>query len=71
MRGRDSQGVGDGHVHTAIFKIDNQQGHSVYTRNSAQCYVPAWMGGEFEGERIHVYVWLSTSAVHLKLSQHC
>ena len=64
MRGRDSQGVGDGHVHTAIFKIDNQQGHSVYTRNSAQCYVPAWMGGEFEGER-------STSAVHLKLSQHC
>ena len=53
MRGRDSQGVGDGHVHTAIFKIDNQQGHSVYTRNSARCYVPAWMGGEFEGERIY------------------
>ena len=25
--------------------------------------------GEFRGERIHVYVWLSRSAVHLKLSQ--
>ena len=25
MEGRDSQGVWDGHVHIAIFKIDNQQ----------------------------------------------
>ena len=24
--GRDSQGVWDGHIHTAIFKMDNQQG---------------------------------------------
>ena len=37
------------------------------TGNSAQCYVVAWMGGEFGGEWIHVYVWLSP----LKLSQHC
>ena len=29
------------------------------------------MGGKFEGESIHVYVWLSHFAVHLKLSQHC
>ena len=41
------------------------------TWNSAQCYVAAWMGGMFGGERIHVYVWLSPFAVHLKLSQHC
>ena len=41
------------------------------TGNSAQCYVAAWMGGEFGGEWIHVYVWLSPFAVHLKLSQHC
>ena len=40
------------------------------TGNSAQCYVAAWMGGEFGGEWIHVYVWLSPFAVHLKLSQH-
>ena len=26
------------------------------TGNSAQCYVAAWMGGEFEEEWIHVYV---------------
>ena len=40
------------------------------TGNSAQCYVAACMGGEFGAEWIHVYVWLSHSAVHLKLSQH-
>ena len=39
------------------------------TWNSAQCYVPAWMGGELGEEWIHVYVWLSTLTVHLKLSQ--
>ena len=39
--------------------------------NSAQCYVAARMGGEFGGEWIHVHVWLSPFAVHLKLSQHC
>ena len=39
--------------------------------NSAQCYVASWMGGEFEGEWTHVYVWLSPFGVRLKLSQHC
>jgi len=30
--------------------------HLLYsTENSAQHYVTAWMGGEFGGERIHVY----------------
>ena len=41
------------------------------TENSAQCYVAAWMGGEFVGEWIHVYLRLSPFAVHLNLSQHC
>ena len=41
------------------------------TWNTAQCYVTAWMGEEFGGEWVHVYVGLSPSAVHLKLSQHC
>ena len=45
--------------------LPNSPGHS------AQCYVAAWMGGEFGGEWIHVYVWLSPFAVHLKKSQHC
>ena len=39
--------------------------------NCAQCYVAAWMTERFGGEWIHVYVWLSPFAVHLKLSQHC
>ena len=35
----------EGQVHTAIVNMDNQQGPIVYsTGNSAQCYVPAWMG---------------------------
>jgi len=41
------------------------------TGNSAQCYVAAWMGGESGGEWIHIYVWLSPIAVHLKLSKYC
>ena len=39
------------------------------TGNSAQRYMAAWMEGEFGREWIHVYVWLSRSAVYLKLSQ--
>ena len=29
MRGRESEGVWDGHGHTALFKMDNQQGPAV------------------------------------------
>ena len=49
MEARDNLGIGDGHVHTAIFKMDNQQ-DCCPTGNSAQCYAAAWMGGEFGGE---------------------
>ena len=37
---------------------------------SSQCFAAAWMGREFGGEWIHVYVWLNPFAVYLKL-QHC
>ena len=37
------------------------------TWNFAQCYLAAWMGGEFGGEWILVHVSLSLSAVHLKI----
>ena len=37
---------------------------------STQCYMEAWMRGEFRGEWKHVYVWLSPSAIHLKLLYH-
>ena len=30
------------------------------TRNSAQCYAAAWMGGEFGGKWIHI--WVSQAA---------
>ena len=64
--GRGSLGVGDGHVHTAVFIMDLL----CSTGNSAQCSVAAWMRGEFGGGWIRVYVWLSPCAVHRKLSQH-
>ena len=38
------------------------------TGNPAQCYMAAWMGGEFGGEWIDMYVWLSSFTVHLKLA---
>ena len=41
------------------------------TGNSDQCYVAAWMGGEFGGEWIHVCTWLRPFAVHLELPQYC
>ena len=41
------------------------------TWNSGRCYVAVCMRGESGGEWIHVYVWLSPFAVHLKLSQCC
>ena len=68
---RNSQGVWDVHVHTAIFKMDNHKDLLHSTWNSAQSDVIAWVRGEFRREGIHLYLWLSPFAVHLKLSQHC
>ena len=34
-------------------------------------YLADWIGGEFRGEWIHVYVWLSPFAAHLEPPQHC
>ena len=51
--------------------MDNEQGPTVYTGNSAQCYVAAWMGEGFGGEWAQVYVWLNYFPVHPKLLQHC
>ena len=40
------------------------------TGNSAQHYAAAWMGGEFGGEWIQI--WMAESlAIHLKVPQHC
>ena len=39
--------------------------------SKVQVFCGAWMGGEFGGDGVHGYVWLSPFAVHPKLSQHC
>ena len=38
------------------------------TWNSVQCYVAAWMGVEFGGEWIHVYVWLSPFTLYYNIA---
>ena len=38
------------------------------TWNSDPCYVAAWVGGEFGGEWMHGYGWLSPFTVPLKLT---
>ena len=69
VRGRDGQGVWDGHAHAAI-KMENHQGPSVDTGYSAQGYVGAWMGGGFAREWTRVYVGPRPFTVHPKRSQH-
>ena len=55
IRGRYSQGIWDGHVHTTVFKMDNQQGPTVQNRELCSMLTTK-MGKEFEKEQIHVYV---------------
>ena len=37
-------------MYTAIFKMDNQQGPTVWQMELCQRYVGAWMRGEFGGD---------------------
>ena len=55
--GRDSWRVWDRHVHTAAFKMDNQQGPTIQHMQFCSCYVAAYMRGEFGGEQIHVHMY--------------
>ena len=65
MGGRDSLGVWDGHVHTAIFKMHNQQGFTV--QHMEFC---SMLCGSLDGRGVWrrmdtcVYVWL-------KYTLHC
>ena len=66
MDGRDSEFGMD--MYTLLyFKWMTNKDLLYSTGNSAQCYMAAWMGGEFGGEWIYVYVWLSPFTVYLKL----
>ena len=46
----------DMYTHHFIFKMDNHKNLLYSTWNSAQCYMAAWMGGEFGREWICAYV---------------
>ena len=67
--GKDSECIWDGHEHTAIFKMDNQQGPTVQHRElcSTLC-------GNLDGRgcrvRMDTYMCRAESLL-LKLLQHC
>ena len=47
-------------MHTVLYLKWTTSKDLLYsTGNSAQCCVAAWMGGEFGGVWMHVYLWLS------------
>ena len=69
---RDSQGVWEGHGthwYTQNGLTNKDLLYNIW--NTAQHYVPTWMGEGLGGEWIHVYVQLSPFTVHLKLPQTC
>ena len=45
--GRDIQGAWDGHAHTAIFTMENQQGPAAAHRELCSMWCAAWVGGEW------------------------
>ena len=49
LGGRDSQGVWEGHAHTAIFKMDNQKGPTVQHRELCSMFCGSLDGKEFGG----------------------
>ena len=53
---RDSQGVWNEHIHTAIFKMENQQGPALQLMNSAQrMWQPRWKGSLGENGYMYMY----------------
>ena len=59
-------------MHTLVYlKQTTNKDLRYSTGNSAQCYMAAWLGGEFGGKWIYVCVWPSPFAVHFKISEHC
>ena len=55
--GRDSQGVWDGHVHSAIFKMDNQQGPTYIAQGTLLNVMgqPGWEGSL--GENVYMCMY--------------
>ena len=68
-RVRDSQGVWDGHGHTAVFNVESQQGPAGQHRGLCSVSCGSLDGREVWGRMGTLYVWLSLCTLHLKLSQ--
>lgn len=57
--GRDSYGAGDKYVHSAVFKMDDQQGPTVRHRNSARCYPQQAGNGKEFGKDIYYSLYIN------------
>ena len=66
-KGRDRQGVWEGHAHAAVFKMDNQQGPPVQHVELHSVLCASLDGRGLGGQWAHVYARLSPFDVHLKL----
>ena len=55
--GRDSQGVWEGHVHTALVKMDNQQGPSVEHMELCSMLCASLVGSWSPEEKRYMYVY--------------
>ena len=60
MGRRESKGFWDGPVHTAVFKVDNQQGPTYSTGNYTQYFAITYEGNKSEkeyycvGQKVHL-----------------
>ena len=61
----------EGHVHTAMFKMDNQQGPTVEHMELCSTLCGSLDGRGLWGKWIRVRVWLSPFKVHLRPAQCC
>ena len=57
VEGRDSWGVWDGHVHTAVCKINSQQGPTVFHGEPCSMFMwqPGWEGCLSENGSMYMY----------------
>ena len=61
MWGKESLGVWDGHAHTAVFKMNNQQRLTVEHRELCSILSGSLDGRGVWGERVHVHTYMAES----------
>ena len=69
--GRDSQGVWDGHGHTAVFNMENQQGPAGQLRELCSMSHGSLVGRGVWGRRDTCKHMAEALCCPLKVSQHC